>query len=491
MSPSTAPTDSGLSTIASIHKTAKSTLEPRLGIDPRALAAFRIAIGLVVLADLLLVRFPGVTTFYTDDGVFPRSTLAELYPAFETVSLHALSGGVWLQVLLLAIGVVAAVSLTVGYRARLATLVSALLLASLHARNPLVLNGGDTILLSLLVLGVFLPLERRWAIDAGSRADDGDSRLFSLATATILVHFVTIYAVNGALKFQSDSWMDGTATPRVFQLEQFVVWLGPWIAELESLLVVSNWVWTALLCGSVLLLVVTDRLRIALVSSFIVAQFGLAATMRLGVFPFVMVAALLLFLPPQVWDRLERIADPATVLPSAERPDAGLEFPPGLRRGARTVRSVFLVAFLVTIVGWQLAGAGLVDPPSSTPGELEDASWSFFAPSPPDAYWWYAWEADFEGGETVGTLVDEDGKLDRPPDAAARDPSVLWKRYGSELRAAGRTPYEPLAAYRCEQATDEYDDRPESLAVYYVEQPVTTDGPVGEPSAERRLEYAC
>ncbi|EMA30714.1 hypothetical protein [Natronobacterium lacisalsi] len=269
--PSTAATDDrddrdradGTATSGSLRRAARALLAPRFGIDPRALAAFRIAVGLVVLGDLLLVRLPGVRAFYTDAGVFPRSTLATLYPPFESASLHALSGDAWFQYLLLGVAAVAALSLTVGYRTRSATAGSAILLASLHARNPLVLNGGDTILLSLLVLGPFLPLGVRWSVDAVRRAEDAtedgpgtdDDRVLSVATATILVHFVVIYAINGAVKFQSEAWMDGTATPRIFHLEQYVVWLGPWVAKLGTTLVVANWSWVALLCGSVLLLV--------------------------------------------------------------------------------------------------------------------------------------------------------------------------------------------------------------------------------------------
>ncbi|WP_241431936.1 hypothetical protein [Natrialba chahannaoensis] len=43
-----------------------NVLESRLGIDLRALAAFRIGLGLVLLIDLLTLRLPGLRTFYTD-----------------------------------------------------------------------------------------------------------------------------------------------------------------------------------------------------------------------------------------------------------------------------------------------------------------------------------------------------------------------------------------------------------------------------------------
>ena len=44
----------------------------RFGIDTRSLAAFRISLGLLILADLAL-RSRNLRAFYTDFGVLPRS----------------------------------------------------------------------------------------------------------------------------------------------------------------------------------------------------------------------------------------------------------------------------------------------------------------------------------------------------------------------------------------------------------------------------------
>jgi len=122
----------------------------RVAVDGRALGALRIALGLLLLADLVLrARFLGA--FYTDAGVFPRALLVERYPTISTFSLHALSGGLWWQVALFVGAGLAALSLLVGYRTRLATVASLLLLVSLHARNPLVLNAGDSLLRRLLL----------------------------------------------------------------------------------------------------------------------------------------------------------------------------------------------------------------------------------------------------------------------------------------------------------------------------------------------------
>ncbi|MXV60817.1 HTTM domain-containing protein [Natronorubrum sp. JWXQ-INN-674] len=484
----------------------RAVVEPRLGIDPRALGAFRIALGLLLLFDLTVYRLPGLVTFYTDAGVFPRSALAETYPLFATWSLHALSGSAWVQGLLLALAGCAAVSLLVGYRTRLATAVSLVLLTSLYARNPHVLNGGDTILLSFLFLGLFLPLDARWSLGNPRRPDDeAGRRRCSMATVTILLHFVTIYAVNAALKFQSDIWLSGTAVRRIFRLEEYFTALGPLLAEYATLLTVANWFWIGLLTSSVFLVLFTDRLRIALVAAFVVAQVGMAATMRLGVFPFVMVAALLLFLPPRAWDRVEDLL--RTIV---SKTDAPLEFqlspslrtaatksatpgipavPPRVRRIAHVASSVFLVCVLLTTVVWQVTAVGLVDSPApELDDELSDASWAFFAPNPPDSTSWYVAEAELESGETIDAINGGDVAFDGPPDGE-RYPSTLWKRYGNEIRYAGDTHYEPAAAALCERLDLEHGV--ESLTIYHVEQPVDSDGPVGDPTSNERVSYAC
>ncbi|MCU4925700.1 HTTM domain-containing protein [Halobacteria archaeon AArc-dxtr1] len=506
-----ADTRSGLDRAAdrspSVSERLHTALVPRLGVDLRALAAFRIALGAIVLADLVFLRLPGLVTFYTDAGIFPRSTLAETYPTFATFSIHALSGAAWVQGVLFAVTGFAALSLLVGYRTRLATGLSALLLASLFARNPLVLNGGDTILLSLLAIGLFLPLGARWSLDARrysihgpSRPDSarGNDHVFSLATAVLLSHLVVIYTINALLKYRSDPWMAGTAVQRIFHVDEFVVLFGPSLADNAVLLAATNWLWTVLLTLAPFLIVYTGRLRIALVAAFIASHLGMAATMRLGAFPFVMVAALLAFLPPQIWDRMD---------PLAERVAAWLDRRPlldrvGQRAGPdvlwtrtavsmrRTIRigsAVLLICGFTALVAWQAAGAGLVDAPAGSDGELSDGSWAFFAPNPPDTSSWYVVEATLESGETIDAADGGAVTFDRPPDVAATYPTTLWHRHGSEIRYADDTHYEPTAAYVCENVADDL----ESVTIYYVEQSVGPNGPGGDPVLDERITRTC
>lgn len=491
-----------------LARAVRGALEGRLGIDPRALAAFRIAVGLLVFVDLLVYRLPGVEPFYTDDGVFPRSALAETYPAFETVSIHALSGSSWFQYLLFALAAVFALSLLVGYRTRLAAAVSFLLLASMQARNPLVLNGGDTILLSVLFLSLFLPLERRWSLDARrgslrSQTDrtTGSDRVLSLATAAVTLHIVVLYATNAVLKFQSESWMDGTAVGTAFHTEQYLMGIGPSLAEFPAVLAATNWLWTAVISLSVLLLVFTGWLRLVVVLALAGAHLGMAATMWLGIFPFVMIASVMLFVPPKAWDRLEYrlratnawdrlVAErsvPISVAPASSSVFATRRFSSTFRRTASRIGAVIVICAFVLLVTVHAAQLGLGGPTAQLDEELGESGWSFFAPNPPDDAIDYALAGELESGETVDLVRGGEPELDRPPDPGTTFSSTLWQRYGIELRYAGESQYKPLISYVCEQSEQEL----ESVTVYFLEQPVGPDGPVDEPVVHERASSQC
>ena len=147
------------------------------GIDTRSLAVFRIALGLVILADLL-IKVPDLAAFYTDDGVLPRALLAEqvgarapaLLPILNLVP-HVAVDGVVGQALLFVLAGAVAVLLVAGWQTRWVTIASWILLTSLQARNPAVRNAGDDMFRLLLFWSMFLPLGATWSVaPAGARA---------------------------------------------------------------------------------------------------------------------------------------------------------------------------------------------------------------------------------------------------------------------------------------------------------------------------------
>jgi len=120
----------------------RDRVRDRFDVDTRSLAAVRIALGLIVLVDLIH-RAPYIEMFYTDNGAYPFAAYELTYTQYNGLSIHALSGDLWFQQLLFVIAALFAVAFVLGYRTRLVGAISLVLLFSLHARNPALLNGGD------------------------------------------------------------------------------------------------------------------------------------------------------------------------------------------------------------------------------------------------------------------------------------------------------------------------------------------------------------
>ena len=496
----------------------REAIARRVGVDVRALAAFRITLGLLLLADLLL-RSAHLTAFYTDAGVLPRSALRELYPTFARFSIHALSGDARVQIALFLLAGICAASLLVGYRTRPALLVSWILLVSLHARNPFVLNGGDSLLRRLLFWGLFLPLGGRWSIDAlraRRSAGDGSSgiaerlealgaldrspgRVASAASAGLLCQVVIVYAVNAAFKHRGDLWMRGDAVRYVFSLEQFTVRLGDFVAGYAGLLTVLDWTWMALVSGSVLLILLTGRARALFASLFVGAHLGMALTLKLGLFPFISIAALLPFLPSFAWDALPVPRSPRLTrairaldraLPRLPEPS----LPPTLARGARRLASVVLASLLVLLIVWNAIGLGYVAMPEDVDPGVDPTQyrWNMFAPEPLGVDGWYVVSGQLASGGEVDVLRASPVRWDRPPSVDRAYPSARWRKYMVDRLWADDNGVlqRYFAAHLCQRWNADHEDRLRELTLTYVEQPTRLDGP--EPTRrDEMLTHSC
>ncbi len=216
------------------------------GIDPRTLALFRVALGALLLADLAL-RLRDLSVFYTDAGVLTREHWGALVHRWHW-SLHAASGELWYQLALFAIAAVAACMLMLGWRTRMASVLSFVLLASLVNRNPLVLQGGDILLVVMAFWAMFLPLGLRFSIDAGLdpalRDDPNAPRAASLpyrpylsiASVAVILQTLYLYTFTALLK-TGEAWRESFDAARAaLGLRHFATPLGHWLTDFPTLL---------------------------------------------------------------------------------------------------------------------------------------------------------------------------------------------------------------------------------------------------------------
>ncbi|WP_328764986.1 HTTM domain-containing protein [Haloarcula rubra] len=464
--------------------TVREALGRRVALDRRALAAFRVSLAVVLLVDLVR-RAPDLVAFYTDAGVLPRSVLAALYPGWNDLSLHALSGAAWVQVLLFVAAGLAALSLLVGYRTRLATVVSLVLLVSVQVRNPLVLNSGDVLLRRLLFWGAFLPLGSRWAVDATEGATD-DHGVVGPATAGLLAQVVVVYATNAAVKLRADVWLRGDAVRYVFQLDHFTVLLGDVVAGWTPLLTLVDWLWVGMLLTSPLLVVLTGWRRAALVGAFVGAHLGMVLTLSIGVFPLVSVTGLLALVPSVVWDRVEGRLRPLASLSTAGSGRTPIaDRVPALSHVARALAVCCLAVILVT----NAVGLGVVAAPAGTPDRLTDRSWDMFAPSPPLATWWYEAPANLTSGDRIDALTGDPYERTRPTEAAARYPNERWRKFLDDARSEPRL-RRSLAGFLCERWNRTHADGMTAVSLWVATERTDLDGPE-TVERERLGRYRC
>ena len=274
------------------------------GIDTRSLALFRVGLSLVLL-DELTVRARNLTAFYTDQGVMPRGFITENTQNVWSFSLHLASGSVYFEALLFFCALSAAVALFLGYKTRLATFISWLLLASLYVRNPEVQSSGDILMLMLLFWGLFLPLNLHWSVDR-ARATNGAAvplRVLSTATAAVLVQAALVYLFASLLK-TGEPWHNGTAVWLALNWDQGTTALGramlgfPWLLALLTPVVL----WFELLAPIALFIpFYTPVVRLVVIPLLVLMHLSFAVLMVLATFPFVSIVSVIPFLPTRFW----------------------------------------------------------------------------------------------------------------------------------------------------------------------------------------------
>ncbi len=288
----------------------------RFGLDLRALALFRILLGVILLVDLA-ARAGDIGVFYTDSGVLPRVDLLDRVDTSATpwsVSLHMISGLPGVQLALFAVAAFCAFCLLIGHRTRLFTVLSWLLLLSLHNRNPAVLNAGDVLFRMLLFWSIFLPLGARGSVDAAMREpredgpDEGGHRTWSVAAFCFMAQVSIVYWATALLKTDPIWTEDRTAVWHALKLDYMALPLAtvmrewpPGLLELATrgTLLLEFWapflIWIPVFVGP---------LRFTACAVMLALHAGFTATLQLGLFSYVCGAMWLALVPPAAWDRL-------------------------------------------------------------------------------------------------------------------------------------------------------------------------------------------
>jgi hypothetical protein len=313
----------------SLSDEVKAKVREVFAMDLRALALFRACLGVLVAVDVCL-RLGDLNALYTDQGFMLAETRrTDQYLMHNQISIHRANSSALYQFSLFALQFVAALALAIGYRTRAATVVSFFLLASLHTYVPVPLNGGDDVMRVFLLWSMFLPLGRRWSVDAALRGvrdaelaahdpvyaqllekrarrpwQPSDDSVCGLATVAFKIQLLLLYVFAAALK-TGDSWANGDAVHYSLYLSPYITELAVYIRDRELLCrVLTHATMWLEVCGPLLYFspFATAVCAMLAAAMFIGLHLSFLLILRVGLFSCACASVHLAFLPGELFD---------------------------------------------------------------------------------------------------------------------------------------------------------------------------------------------
>jgi predicted DCC family thiol-disulfide oxidoreductase YuxK len=287
----------------------KSYFEFVFGADLRSMAALRIGCALIVILDLIQ-RSADLVAHYTDQGIAPRMLVID-HTNRWSVSLHQMSGIWQWQAVLFMLAALAALALLVGYRTRLASILTWGLCVSLITRNPYVGYSADVLLRLMLFWGMFLPWGAVYSVDSAWRDNPPPSRQFlSLGTIAFVIQIVSVYLFSVMLKSGKEWWSEGSAIYYALSIDYLATPIGKVVREAPYFtLRILTWsvLFLELIAPLALLLPVRRAsVRLGAVLGIVALHLSISSVLFVGIFPLLGITGMLFFLPGQFWDFLER-----------------------------------------------------------------------------------------------------------------------------------------------------------------------------------------
>ena len=444
-----------------VNQRKSSTSESLFGIDPRSLAVFRMAIGALLLVDLA-VRAGDLSAMYTDDGMFSRAEICRRATTIWNWSFH-FGGGSWgYQAMLFGLAAALALALVVGFETRLAVIGSWLMLVSLHHRVPPILSGAENLHRMLLFWAMFLPLARVWSVDAWLEKRRGltgtQNRLapvLSVASAAILLQMALMYLFSAIAKSNPD-WLRGQAMAGILVHDFFASPSSAYVLQLPGLLKWATWGTFALEWAAPLLLfcpIGTARVRMVVIAVLTVMHISIGIFLEVGLFSYVSLAGLTLFLPSAFWNspalaRFSKIAEQGSRI-AYPRPR-----PSYLAQGLCLMLFIYVLAININnLPSRPLAPLAPERWRPMTRGVGLTQSWGMFGEIP-SRDGWYVAKAKLQDGSEVdllrnGAAVD----WNKPAFPATMYPNYFWQKIFREMAYNDEQGFQlmraPVAQFLC------------------------------------------
>lgn len=193
-------------------------------IDARRFAIVRIGFALLILI-YMAVLYPDLEKWYGPTGLYPAEVEAEAALPQQWTVLHWLpadaeQADVWLHRVFW-LHIACTLMLLFGIASRVNALLVFVLLVSWQNRNPLILDGEDSVFRLVGFYLVLMPSGRTWSVDRWLFHQSKDACPLAPAWPLRLLQLqmVVIFVAAALFKLGGSAWLDGTALSYVVRLD--------------------------------------------------------------------------------------------------------------------------------------------------------------------------------------------------------------------------------------------------------------------------------
>lgn len=270
--------------------------------DATALALFRIMFGFFLfLNGISLIEDFHEWFGIGDNALVPLQDSFNFYSNVRINLFRWLSPTLWSAKCVLFLYLLTSISVMIGFKTRISTLVCFILMVSMQNRNYAILNSGDTLMRCMLFLMIFAPTHVKYSVDSYLEAKKGTpfgDQIPIFTVRLMQLQFSLVYLATTLFKLKGYDWVDGTAVYYTSRLVNFQRVVLPIVFDFPSL--VKFFTWSALFIEfSMGTLVWFKELRIPVLLAGLLLHLGIEISMSIGFFEWVMIAAYILFLEPK------------------------------------------------------------------------------------------------------------------------------------------------------------------------------------------------
>jgi len=221
-------------------------------------------------------------------------TKTDFSDEFSNFSLYQYGSTNWHFEIIFHLGIIAALLFTLGYKTRIISIINFIFLYSLHQENPVILDGGNNIMIIVLIYLMFVKTNAYFSIDKHINQNKVKENVYvnilhNFGVLAVVIQFCIIYLNSALYKVMGEYWQNGTAIYYILQVDEFNL---PWLTDLivsSDILIVLITYSTVLLQIAFSFMLLNKRTKYIGLSLAVLMHLGIAFAMGLITFSFIMI----------------------------------------------------------------------------------------------------------------------------------------------------------------------------------------------------------